>query len=307
MKESLLTAVIVTLLFNPVFSQSYKGQGRIKGIVTDAEGNPLEGVKIRLFSLRADSGFETESDKKGEWKANWIRSGMWYIDFTKLEYEPRKISISIIELGKNPLLEITMKKIEGVAIAEDIMKDFQKANKFYDEEEYEEAIAAYKRILTDHPDAFIINQNVGNAYFALKDYDRAIEFYKKVVERQEDSSQMFILIGNSYVNKQDNEKALQWYSKVNVGDIEDAIAVYNIGVLFFNSGNYEKAVTYLMRAVEIDKELSDAYYQLGMSYLAAGKNQEAREVLEKFLELNPESDKAGIAKSIIETLSKKKR
>jgi tetratricopeptide (TPR) repeat protein len=282
MKESLLTAVIVTLLFNPVFSQSYKGQGRIKGIVTDAEGNPLEGVKIRLFSLRADSGFETESDKKGEWKANWIRSGMWYIDFTKLEYEPRKISISIIELGKNPLLEITMKKIEGVAIAEDIMKDFQKANKFYDEEEYEEAIAAYKRILTDHPDAFIINQNVGNAYFALKDYDRAIEFYKKVVERQ-------------------------WYSKVNVGDIEDAIAVYNIGVLFFNSGNYEKAVTYLMRAVEIDKELSDAYYQLGMSYLAAGKNQEAREVLEKFLELNPESDKAGIAKSIIETLSKKKR
>jgi len=307
MKKSLATAVALMLLFYPGFSQSYKGKGRLRGMITDMRGTPLEGVTIKLVSLKASSGFEIKSDKKGEWKANWIRSGMWHIDIMKLGYEPEKISIRISEYKKNPVLEIKLKKIERLTLTEEIVKAVSKANKLYGEEKYEEAIALYEKILADHPDAFIFNQNIGNAYYALKDYDKAIEFYKKVMEKQEDSSHMFILIGNSYINKRDNKKALEWYGRVNVGDIEDAIALYNIGVLFFNSGNYEKTITSLKRAVEIDKELSDGYYQLGMSYLASGQNKEAVEVLEKFLELDPESDKMPVAKSIIETLTKKKK
>jgi len=306
LKKSFATAVALMVLFYPGFSQGYKGRGRLRGMVTDMKGTPLEGVTIKLFSLKAGSGFEIKSDKKGEWKANWIRGGMWYIDFTKLGYEPKKISIRIFELKKNPVLEIKLKKIEGLVLTEDIVKAVEKANKFYDEERYGEAIGFYEKILNDHPDAFIINQNIGNTYFALKDYDKAIEFYGKLIEKEGDHSGTFILIGNSYINKRDNEKALEWYGKVNVGNIEDAIALYNIGVLFFNSGSYEKATAYLKRAVEIDKELSDGYYQLGMSYLASGQNKEAVEVLEEFLELDPESDKAPVAKSIIETLTKKK-
>lgn len=307
MKKSLIIAISVIVLFHPLFSQSYKGKGRLKGIITDTEGNPLEGVTIKLFSLKANSGFGAKSDKNGKWEANWIRSGMWHIDFMKLGYEPKKISIRIYELRKNPFLEIKLKKIEGLAITEEIVKAVNKANELYDEGKYEEAIPAYEKILANHPDAFIINQNIGNAYFALKDYDKAIEFYKKVLENQEENSHMFILIGNAYINNKDDEKALEWYSKVKVADIEDVIALYNIGVLFFNSGNYEKAVTYLKRAVEIDKEFSDGYYQLGMSYLASGQNLEAVEVFEKFLEIDPESDKAPVAKSIIVTLTKKKQ
>jgi len=307
MKKSLIIAISVIVLFHLLlFSQLHKGKGRFKGIITDTEGNMLESVTIKLFSLRANSGFETKSDKNGKWEANWIRSGMWHIDFMKLGYEPKKISIRIFELKKNPLLEIKMKKIEGLAITEETDKVMKKANKLYNEKKYEEAIAAYKKILTDFPDAFIINQNIGNAYFTLQDYDKAIEFYKKVVENQEESSHMFIYIGNAYINHKDDEKALEWYSKVKVEDIEDVLALYNVGVLFFNSGNYEKAVTYLKRAVEIDTEFSDGYYQLGMSYLASGQSLKAVEVLEKLLEIDPESDKAPVAKSIIETLTKKK-
>jgi len=306
MKKSSFIAVSLMLMFYSGFSQSYKGEGRLRGTVTDTEGNPQEGVTVKLFSLKANSGFEIKSDEKGEWKANWIRSGLWHIDFMKIGYESKKISIRISELGKNPSLEIKLKKIEGVAMTEIIVEDLEKANQFYDEEKYEQAIAAYEKILMDYPEAFIINKNIGNTYFALKDYEKAIEFYKKVMEKQEDNSNMLILIGNAYINKRDNEKALDWYSKVNAGDIEDVIALYNIGVLFFNSGRYEKAIAYLNRAVKIDEEFSDGYYQLGMSHLASGQSQEAVEFLKKFLEIDPESDKALTAKSIIETLARKK-
>ena len=272
-------------------------------MVTDVEGNPVESAIIKLFSIKANSGFETKSDKKGEWKADWIRSGLWHIDFMKTGYEPHKISIRVSELGKNPLLEIKLKKIEGLAMTEKIVEDFEKANKYYDGEKYDEAIVAYGKILEDYPDAFIINKNIGNAYFALGDYENAVEFYKKVLTKQEANSEMFILIGNAYINKKDYEKALEWYRKVNVGDIEDVIPVYNIGVLFFNDRNYEKAIAYFKRAVEIDKGFSDGYYQLAMSYLASGQNEEVVELLEKFLEIDPESSKAPTARSIIETLT----
>lgn len=306
MKKILFIAISLMLIFHSGFSQAYKGAGRLRGMVTDMEGNPLESATVKLFSIKANSGFETKSDKKGEWKADWIRSGLWHIDFMKIGYEPQKISIRISELGKNPFLEIKLKKIEGLAMTEKIVKDFEKANKYYDEEKYEKAIVAYGKILGDYPEAFIINKNIGNAYFALGDYENAVEFYKKVMEKQEENSEMFILIGNAYINKKDHEEALEWYRKVNVGDIEDVIPVYNIGVLFFNDRNYEKAIAYFKRAVEIDDGFSDGYYQLAMSYLASGQNEEVVELLEKFLEIDPESSKAPTARSIIETLTKNK-
>lgn len=306
MKKILFIAISLMLISYSGFSQAYKGEGRLRGLVTDMEGNPLESATIKLFSIRANSGFETKSDKKGEWKADWIRSGLWHIDFMKTGYEPHKISIRISEMKKNPFLEIKLKKIEGLAMTEKIVEDFEKANEYYDEEMYEKAIAAYGKILEDYPDAFIINKNIGNAYFALGDYEKAVEFYKKVMEKQEENSEMFILIGNAYINKKDHEKALEWYRKVNVGDIEDVIPVYNIGVLFFNDRNYEKAIAYFKRAVEIDEEFSDGYYQLAMSYLASGQNEEVVELLEKFLEIDPESSKAPTARLIIETLTKNK-
>ncbi len=306
MKKILFVAISLMLISYSGFSQAYKGTGRLRGMVTDMEGNPLQSATIKLFSINANSGFETISDKKGKWKADWIRSGLWHIDFMKTGYEPHRISIRISELGKNPFLEIKLKKIEGLAMTEKIVEDFEKANKYFDEEKYDKAIAAYEKILGDFPEAYIINKNIGNAYFALGDYEKAVEFYKKVLEKQEENSDIFILIGNAYINKKDNEKALEWYRKVNVGDIEDVIVLYNIGVLFFNNRTYEKAIDYFRRAVEVDEKFSDAYYQLAMSYLASGQSDEVVGLLKKFLELDPESSKAPTASLIIETLTRKK-
>jgi tetratricopeptide (TPR) repeat protein len=286
------------------YSQGYKGKGRVKGVVTDGEGNPIDDVTVKLYCLNVKAGFETKTNKKGEWKGNWIRSGMWHIDFMKIGYEPKKISLRIKELSRNPDIEVVMKKIEGLALTEDIVSKMGKANDLFNQEKYEEAIAAYKKILADNPDAFIVNQNVGNAYFALQDYDKAIEFYEKALVENENNSSLHISIGNAFINKKEDEKAMEWYGKVNVEEVEDVVALYNMGVLFFNSGQGQKAIPCFRRAVELDDQYTDSYYQLGMSYLQSGMNAEAIEIFEKFLELEPDSDRASTARSIIDTLKK---
>ena len=52
MKSWMRFALCLFLSSAALFSQSYKGQGRMTGVVTDQAGKPLEGVKVKLFSLK---------------------------------------------------------------------------------------------------------------------------------------------------------------------------------------------------------------------------------------------------------------
>ena len=73
-----LMLILLTCLV--VFSQVWKGKGRLGGSVSDEEGNPLEGVKVKLVHARHQAGFEVFSDAEGKWQASWMRSGAWDID-----------------------------------------------------------------------------------------------------------------------------------------------------------------------------------------------------------------------------------
>ncbi len=306
MKKLLTFGFIIFFIILGVmlFSQSYRGKGRLKGVVTDMEGNPLEGVTVKLLSTKDNSTFEVKTDKEGEWKANWIRGGLWHIDFLKTGYEPKKISYTVSEMRSNPEIEIKMKKIEGLALTEDIVKKVEDANDLYAQGQYSEAISSYQDILQEYPDAYIINKNIGNTYFTMGEYEKAIEYYRNLLKKEEENSEVCILIGNSYINLKEDQKAFEWYNKVEVEKVQDILALYNIGVLYFNNSQPEKAIAYLERAVAIDDTFADAFYQLGLSYVSTGQTQEAIQALEKFLQLNPESENASTAKSLIEVLRK---
>lgn len=306
MKKLIITGTVIlfTLQVIMLYPQSYRGKGRLKGIVTDMEGNPLEGVSVKLLSTKDNSSFEVKTNKEGEWEANWIRGGMWHIDFLKTGYEPKKISFTVSELGRNPLIEIQMKKIEGLALTEDIVKKVEAANELYTQGKYVEAISSYQNILQEYPDVYIINKNIGNAYFAMGEYEKAIEYYQRLLENEGEGAEVCILIGNSYINLKEDQKAFEWYNKVDAADVQDILALYNIGVLYFNKGRPEKAVSYLKKAVEIDDTFADAFYQLGLSYVSTGQTEEAIQALEKFLQLKPDSENASTAESLIAALRK---
>ena len=77
----------------------------------DQDGNPVEGVTIKLYCERAASGFEVTTDAKGKWRAFYIRGGPYDMDFEKAGFMPKHISRTISEYNKNPDKEIkSMKK-----------------------------------------------------------------------------------------------------------------------------------------------------------------------------------------------------
>ncbi|MFH2108267.1 MAG: tetratricopeptide repeat protein [Chrysiogenia bacterium] len=311
MKKVLVVVAAVIFLSVSLFAQSgVSGKGKIKGIVFDESGKPLDGVTIKLFSLRAQAFFMPypKTDNEGKWKAIFLRGGSWNIDFEKTGYETKKISYRVDERpgSKQPEIEVKLTKIEGIALTDSIVSELEKGNLLFSAKKFQEAMLVYEDILKKNPDVFIIYKNIGNCYFALEKYDRAVEFYLKLFEKQPKSVEIMNLIGNSYVNAKNMEKAMEWYGKIPFEDIKDADTLYNIGANLTNNNKNDQAVKYFQRAVEVDTDFAEGYYQLGMTFTALNRIPEALEALKKFMELAPDSPNLGTAKAIVDAFSKVK-
>ncbi len=298
----LMTAVILLIPFS-IFCQ-YEGKARLKGTVTDPEGKPLADVTVKLFSLRAESGFETKTDKKGEWKAMWIRGGKWNIDFEKSGYETKKMSTSLLENLKVITMDITLTPtlIQGPAIKKDLMKEFDKGNQLFSAGQYDKALEIYQRIIAESPDAYQINLNIGNCYFEKQEYEKAVQAYLIVVEKEPQNTDVLLSIGNSYSNMKQFEKALEWYNKIEVAKIDDPVVLYNIGAFYFNGGNIKEAIPFLKRSVEVKEDFLDGWYQLGMAYMSTENNQAAIAALETYLKYDSQSEKAQQVQEILNAI-----
>lgn len=295
-----LTVVVVCIsLF---LHSQHGGKGRLKGIISDTAGNPIAGVTVKLHCLRAKSGFETKTDKDGVWKAMWIRGGDWNIDFEKTGYAPKKITTFLKEDSEVVKIETTLNKLKGPALKQELMKDFEKGNRLFNDGKFDEALTIYENILKKFPDSYAISLNLGNCYFEKQEYEKAIQAYKKVLKEDPQNSDAIMSIGNSYSNMKKNEKALEWYKKIDVSKIDDPVVLYNIGGFNFNAGNTKGAIEFFKRSVQVKENFPDGWYQLGMSYMNDGSNKAAIESFESYLKYDKESDKAKQVEEILKML-----
>ncbi|MEW5901273.1 MAG: tetratricopeptide repeat protein [Acidobacteriota bacterium] len=286
-------------------AQDYKGKARVFGYVFDTEGKPIQGAKVKLFSLKVEQGFEVTTDKDGKWVAAGITGGSWNIDFEKTGYMPKKISIQVQQWARNPEHKVILEKATGLAISEEVLNELTKGNQLFDEKKYEEAIAVYQDILAKFPDAYIINRNIGNCYFQMEKYDEAETYYQKVLAGDPANGEALLMIGNCYANRGQNDKALEWYGRIEFEKIKDPVVLYNVGTTYYNSSRFEEALKYYKRAVELQSDFLDVVYQLGLTHLTMGNQPEAIAMFENYLKLDPDSARASQVKEFLEYLRKK--
>lgn len=307
MKKYLLAFALIVLFPGMVLSQVWTGEGRQVGYVYDEEGNPLEGVTVKLFHTQYNAGFEVKTDEKGKWVAMGIKGGNWHIDFEKSGYLPKKIEVYIEDYvtRRNKPIEITLEKAEGIVVTDDVKERFKTGNSLFEEENYEEAIKVYKEIIEEFPDAYIINYSIGNSYFQLEQYEEAQKYYQKVLDQEPDHVKTLMGMGNCYLNRDEVDKAMEYYEKIDIEKISDPTVLYNIGTIYYNNSRFEEALAYYKKAVERRENFLDARYQLGLAYLSLGKNQEALSEFESYLERDPDSQRADQVRGFIDYLKRK--
>lgn len=305
MKKTALILAIIIIFSLSASAQDYTGKARVSGLILDEQGKPVEGVRVKLVFVKTGTGLETATDVEGKWRASWIKGGTWNIDFDKAGFQPKKISIEVLEVQKNPTFETQMKKMEGLMMTDELKNLLTDGNILFDQEKYDEALAMYQSIIQKFPDANLIHMNVGNCYFQMEKYDQAEAAYMEVINKDARNVNAQIGIGNSYANRGDNAKALEWYRRIEFEKLEDPIVLYNVGTYLFNGGQAEEALKFYQKAVSVQKDFLDAVYQLGLAYLTLQKNVEALEQFENYLKLDAESQRAGQVKGFIEYLRKK--
>jgi tetratricopeptide (TPR) repeat protein len=261
-----------------------------------------------MFNANLNTTFEPSpvTGKDGTWSANFMRTGMWTLEFEKVGYAPQTISHNVrYDPGAlKDVLTVRLRMIKGLIVKETVAAETKKADKLLQEKKYAEARAVLEKVVADNPEIYILYKNIGNTYFSEENYEEAIKAYMKVYEKAPDRADVVAAIANSYNNLGNKAEAAAWYGKLSVGDVQDIDTAYNAGVCLYNAGGTESAIQYFKKSVEIDPAFADGYYQLGMASVALNKTAEALDAFKKFLELAPDSPQAPTAKSIMEALTK---
>jgi Tfp pilus assembly protein PilF len=305
MKKAVIAAAVILAAALALTAQDYKGKARQGGLVQDEKGAPIPGVTVKLFSYKAQQGFQVQTDGSGRWMAAWIRGGSWRLEFSKIGYAPQNATVEVKEGGKNADVRVVLIQVEGLAVTGEIKELLAKGNEAFDQKKFDEARAFYEDILKKQPEAFPIYLNIGNCYFAQENYETAEQNYLKVLDKDPRNANAIIGVGNCFANRGDTAKAMEWYGKIEVERIDDPVVLFNMGVSYYSNGKFEEALKFFLKAVEKQKDSADALYQLGLTYINLQKNAEALMAFGEYLKADPDSPRADQVRGFIEYLKKK--
>jgi tetratricopeptide (TPR) repeat protein len=281
-------AMINSLL---LFSQTF---AIANGTVKSEDGKPIKGAKVILIFSEDGTKYELTTDKKGRWRKANMRSGAWTIGFMAEGYEPQNFNIVLSAIKRNPPIDVKLTPIPKSPLI--------KADALYQQKKYDEALEEYQRVLADNQDLYQAYDKIGLCYYRLNDTENAIEAFKLMLEKEPQSQDTLINLSAIYFEKGNLEEGMMYFKQLDEKSLDDPSIFYNIGILLFKKRQIDMAIDYLQKSLAVDPMYVNAYYQLALLYLNKGDLDEAKKNLKKVIELAPESEKAALAKKMLENI-----
>jgi tetratricopeptide (TPR) repeat protein len=312
---TLLPIIVLALVFSALpplvddaQAQVSQGVGRVRGKVTDADGNPIAGVRVVLTHVATGDSFEVTTDESGNWAKGSLGSGDWNIDFYAEGFVPTGVTAPVRQVGRSPVIETTLEAGEPAteeAVETPFGKALREGNELFQAEEYEAALAAFEQAATDFADeenVYFAQLNAGHAALELDRYDEAREHFNAVLAVQMMNVDAMLGIAESYLLERRIDEAMETLNLLDPATIQDPIVFYNVAVLLYDEGQPGESIKYFELALERDPEFVDAHMQIAMAELRTGDNDGAKAHLEKVIELDPDSPKAAEAQSFLEII-----
>jgi len=289
--------LLIVAFASAASAQSWRGMARMTGKVTDEEGKPLEGVKVKL-ALGSAGGTELKTNKKGEWEIGGLARGDWQVDFELPPYEGRKITVSVAELTRTPPVEIKLK----LDINEAIRIEVVKAAELMGQGKYAEARASYEGVLKKYPNAYRLEPFIARTYYLEKNYDEAIKHLKIAIEKDPSDVSTKLLLGNILMDTGRMDEGRVLLDSVDDSAVKDPAIFVNIGISLMNQNKADTALPYFEKAVRNFPDKGDGYYYRALIRLQKGDTEGTKADLKKFLELSPNAPEAAAARKALEQL-----
>jgi tetratricopeptide (TPR) repeat protein len=294
----------IALLAAVAFSSPATAQstGMVKGKVVDAQGQPVEGVKVTIeFKEGITRRHEVKTNKKGEFIQIGLPPGGYKVTAEKEKLGSQSFDVRV-RLGDAaevnfvlapgmPGVAPTKEEAAKGAALKKLFEDGVAASKAGD---HDTALAKFTEAAQMMPNCYDCYYNIGYAYSQKKEYDKAEEAFKKSLELKADYVEAYNGLATVY-NAQKKFKAPGGAS---------VDALYNQGVIDWNAGKIAEAKVHFEEALKVNPNHADSHYQLGMALLNEGKLPEAAAEFETYLKLAPDGQYAAQAKGILATIKK---
>jgi len=296
-------ALVAVLMPAALLAQA---QGRVKGTVRDAKGNPIPNAKmvvtcpeIKVFRQ------EPKVDEKG-------RYSILIVDATKrYMFHVEAPGFQGIEQLNKPLtgqqtleLDFTLQTLQEVQAASEPPAVTALREGVALLEQGDKTAARAKFAAATAADA-----NLHLAWLELANLDLeagrladALSEAEKCLAASPNFAACLAVAANTCKAKGDNagfERYMTAYKGANPGD---PVVFYNDAVGFLNKGDDAQAKPLLEKALEIDPKYPDALYQLGMVYVRAGDSPKAKELFTTFLQVAPAHAEAPTATEMLKYL-----
>ncbi len=313
LRRSVVLLVLAALIAVPGAAQDWTGSGRVKGTVTDLDGQPIAGAQVfYLMVSDPDTGpppFIT--NKKGRFSYLGIKGGPWWVRVDAEGYYTWKSPqpVDVYSTGVSDPVEVELEKIPQEEL---VARSRYEASTFLedgdakaDEGDFAGARADYEKALkqlneTDYP---VVLSSIAATYMNENNIDQAkatLERALAVDPTHVQSLKMMCAIEAAEGNLEGAEALL---SKIPEDEVLHPTTLMNMGLANFNAGNMEEAKAYMDRTIRDYPNTGTPYYYRGLIELNLGDSAAAKSDFETFLELEPESPQAADATEYLSYLT----
>jgi Flp pilus assembly protein TadD len=152
---------------------------------------------------------------------------------------------------------------------------FAHGAKLHQAGKYDEAIAAYRRLVLAAPRHGASWTNLGVLWRIKKKPDLAAICHRQALALDQNQAGSWSNLGNALKDLERFEEALAAHRRAVELNANSALHWHNFGVTLREAGEVEEAVRALDRAIEIDPNHVDAHWDRGLCNLALGRYAEA--------------------------------
>jgi Flp pilus assembly protein TadD len=282
---------------------------RVVGIVKDETGQPIKGATLSLENPDAiPRNFTATSDDRGRFAVLGLKSGEWSIvaqapgfqaDATRVQVRVTTPVAPVFTLRRAPL---PPPSVLGNVGAKDLQNELKTADQQFDAQQWDQAIATYKNVLSRAPALTILDLQIGAAYRNKKDYDNAIAAYNDLLKGDPASDKARIGLALAYMEKGDLTSAESTLTSAAQTQGASKELLYNLGEVETARGKADEAASWYQKASTTDPNWGKPLLKLGLNAMKKGDRANAAAMMQRVVAVDPSSAEAAQAKTFIEQL-----
>lgn len=290
-------------------AQDYKGKGKIKGKVVNADGQGLKDSMVTAVYNPTGTGPKAVKVKgNGEFEVKDLMPGTWTFTAAAghLGYGAEIVEAEVLERD-TPEITIVVQPAQAL---------LQEGNAALQAKNYPAARAAFQKLLIALPDNVALNQPLALAYQGEGNHEQALEHLDVVLKAMEGAAaanpaaitEMKLQAVDSAAKIPDYDRMHGYIDSLTDAEFNDSTALALVGVagntLSNNQKNYDETVKVLDIVLNKVPSSALAYYYRGMAHVQLKNDDQAKADLEKCIELSPtETAQVRQAKSVLEQMN----